>query len=168
MSTSAGAAARSLQTVTTTQCVTLGKPATAARSIALHLCVHLDEWVNFVSPDQPRAHEFTYHTRHPSPAPGVRSASAPGNCSRIPWGTVPKSPIGTTGSFPRIDSSGSSRLVLCIIQAFLGPARGIRRIRTKLCERGNESNNSNNLNDSNNYEGKQNKSNTSNNYWCYA
>ena len=54
---------------------------------------------------------MTYHTGQPSPAPGVRSASAPGNCAaicaRMLWGTVPKSPTGTTGSFPRIESPGT-------------------------------------------------------------
>ena len=39
----------------------------------------LDKRANYVSRDQPSAHELTYHTGQPSPAPGVRSASASGN-----------------------------------------------------------------------------------------
>ena len=80
--------------------------AASARGLARYRYVHLDKRANYVSRDQPSAHELTYHTGQPSPAPGVRSASASGHCLRIPLGTDPKSPTGTTGSFPRMDSTG--------------------------------------------------------------
>ncbi len=67
------------------------------------ICLH------YLLRDQPKAHELTNHILHPSNEPSWRSPSAPGKrlcmlCS----GTVQVSPTGTTGSFPRIFSTGTT------------------------------------------------------------
>ena len=38
--------------------------------------------LHYMSRDHPIAHEFSYHIRQPSPAPGLLSAQAPGHASR--------------------------------------------------------------------------------------
>ncbi len=61
------------------------------------------------SRDQLKAHVFMYHHRLPSPAPSLVSKAASTKsaaCCRMEYGIVPVSPIGTTGSFPRMDSTG--------------------------------------------------------------
>ena len=107
----------------------------------------LDEWVNYFSRDQPRAHELTYHTGQPSPAPSVWSTSELGKCARISWGTVPNSPTGTAASFPKIDGTTYTT-------GFFGSSSYRTRDPTDsnqamwLCQRRNKSNNSNNPNNS--------------------
>ncbi len=54
--------------------------------------------------DQLKAHVLMYHHRLPSPAPSLPTKSAA--CCRMEYGIVPVSPTGTTGSFPRMDSTG--------------------------------------------------------------
>jgi hypothetical protein len=59
--------------------------------------------------DQLKAHVLMYHHRLPSPAPSLVSKAASTKsaaCCRMEYGIVPVSPIGTTGSFPRMDSTG--------------------------------------------------------------
>ncbi len=63
------------------------------------------------SRDQLKAHVLIYHHLLPSPAPSLVSNAVPTKpaaCCRMQYGIVPVSPIGTTGSFPRIDSTGST------------------------------------------------------------
>ena len=62
----------------------------------------------YISRDQPRAHELTYHMGQPSPAPGRLSPYAPAKRAAMPCGTVPVSPTGTTGSFPIMLSTGTT------------------------------------------------------------
>ena len=61
-----------------------------------------------MSRDQPSAHELTYHSRHPSPESGRLSPCAPGKLAAMPYGMVPVSPAGTTGSFPMMLSTGTT------------------------------------------------------------
>ena len=61
------------------------------------------------SRDQLKAHVLMYHHRLPSPAPSLVSKAAPTKsaaCCRMEYGIVPVSPTGTTGSLPRMDSTG--------------------------------------------------------------
>mmetsp|Transcript_55961 Transcript_55961/g.117092 ORF Transcript_55961/g.117092 Transcript_55961/m.117092 type:complete len:94 (-) Transcript_55961:893-1174(-) len=61
------------------------------------------------SRDQLKAQVLMYHHRLPSPAPSLVSKAAPTKsaaCCRMEYGIVPVSPTGTTGSFPRMDSTG--------------------------------------------------------------
>ena len=62
----------------------------------------------YISRDQPRAHELTYHMGQPSPAPGRLSQYLPDKRAAMPCGTVPVSPTGTTGSFPIMLSTGTT------------------------------------------------------------
>ena len=64
--------------------------------------------IYYRSRDHPNAHELTNHIRHPSPAPGLRSPGAPGKALRMRCVIVPVSPIGTTGSLPRILLMGTT------------------------------------------------------------
>ena len=68
--------------------------------------LELPALLHYISRDHPNAHELTNHIRHPSPEPGLRSPGAPEKWLRRRCGIVPVSPTGTTGSLPRIYSTG--------------------------------------------------------------
>ena len=55
-----------------------------------------------ISLDHPKAHELTNHILQPSQEPGLLSPGAPGKTLCRGYRMVPVSPMGTTGSFPRI------------------------------------------------------------------
>ncbi len=61
--------------------------------------------------DQLKAYVLIYPHLLLSPAPVLVSNAVPTKssaCCRMQYGIVPVSPTGTTGSFPRIDSAGST------------------------------------------------------------
>ena len=58
--------------------------------------------IHYMSCDHPKAHELTNHILHPSPAPSRRSPGAPENVLLRWYRIMPVTPMGTTGSFPRI------------------------------------------------------------------
>ena len=74
--------------------------------------IRLFTWTNqYITYRGTSAEPMSWHTTQDSHlrrlACSRRAASAPGKCARILWGTVPKSPTGTTGSLPKIDSTGT-------------------------------------------------------------
>ena len=64
---------------------------------------------------------LTFHHLPPSPDPSLVSNAAPTKssaCRRIKSGNVPVSPIGTTGSLPRIDSTGKHKRPVSVGHAY--------------------------------------------------
>ncbi len=76
--------------------------------------------LDYISLDQPKAHELTNHILHPSPEPSRRSPGAPGKRLLMLCWMVPVSPTGTTGTFPRKLSTRRRKELISCSQAWKG------------------------------------------------